>query len=265
MSDHGDPPTVGVFEAPQPTWRFRLVAALVIACFRLMRWRFVVRGLEHVPRSGGAVIAWNHTSHVDFLTVAYAVLRETGRPVRFLAMRELWDHPVLGWVPRFAEAVPVDRGSTRGRADALRDAIAALEEGHLVMVAPEGTISHAFDLLPFRTGAARMAQLAGVPLVPAVSWGSHRLVTTGHPMRLRRAYRIPVTVDVGPPLPAAPDERPAAITERLHRTMGGMVEHAQETYPDGAPAGAWWVPARLGGSAPTVAEVLSEHRARRRR
>jgi 1-acyl-sn-glycerol-3-phosphate acyltransferase len=245
--------------APAPTRRFRLVAWLVIACFRLMRWRFTFRGLEHVPREGGAVVVWNHTSHVDFLVVAYAILRHTGRPVRFLAMRELWDHRWLGWVPRFAEAVPVDRGSSRGRASALADAVAALREGHLVMVAPEGTISHAFDLLPFRTGAARMAELADVPLLPAVTWGSHRLVSTGHPMRLRRAWHIPVTVDVGPPVEHR-GEPATVVTERLHRTMGELVARAQGTYPDGAPAGAWWVPARLGGAAPTVEEVLTERR-----
>jgi len=249
---------------PEPSWRFRAIAAIVIGLLRLMRWRFAITGTSHVPREGGAVLAWNHTSHVDFLCVAYAVYRETGRPVRFMALRELFDHPVVGWVPRFVEALPVDRASTRGRGEALREAIDALAAGHLVMIAPEATISEAFDLLPFRTGAARMAELGDVPLLPAVSWGSHRLVTTGRPMGLRRAYRIPITVDIGAPIPREPGEASSIVTERLHRRMGELVEHAQESYEDGTPAGAWWVPARLGGSAPTVEEVVAEHRAARR-
>lgn len=243
---------------PRPTWRFRLVAALVVGCIRLLGWRFTIDGIEHVPRRGGAVVAWNHTSHVDFLCVAYAIWRHTRRPVRLLAHRELWDHRWLGWVPRLADAVPVDRGSSLGRAEALGDAVDALEEGHLVMVAPEGTISRTFELMRFRTGAVRMAELADVPLVPAVTWGSHRLVTTGHPLRFRRARRIPVTVRFAPPVGRAPGESAAVVTDRLHRVMGEMVDRAQRHYPDGAPRGAWWVPARLGGSAPTRQDAGAE-------
>lgn len=250
---------------PRPTWRFRFVAALVIGCLHLMRWRFTITGIEHVPRRGGAVIAWNHTSHVDFLCVAYAIWRHTGRPVRLLAHRELWDDRGFGWVPRLADAVPVDRGSSRGRAEALRDAVAALAAGHLVMVAPEATISRTFELLRFRTGAARMAELADVPLVPAVTWGSHRLVTTGRRLRLRRAYRIPVTVTFAAPVERRPRETATVVSDRLHRTMGAMVEAAQRDYPDGAPAGAWWVPARLGGSAPTTHAHVSERPTERAR
>lgn len=242
---------------------FRIVARIVIVLVSTMRWRVTTEGLRNVPVEGGAVITWNHTSHVDYLVTMWDVYRRLGRDVRFLALRELWDSRAFGWVPRFANAVPVDRGSHGGRAGALRDAIVALERGDLVMVAPEGGISESFELLPFRTGAARMAQLAGVPIVPSVSWGSHRLVTTGHPIRLRRAWRIPVEVRFGEPIHVAPDDDPVEVTERVRRTTEAMLHEVQARYLDGAPNGAWWVPARLGGGAPPHDDVLRRRRLRR--
>ena len=235
---------------PRPTYRFRFVARLVIVLAALLRWRIRARGVEHVPREGGAVLTWNHTSHVDFLVTAYVVYRRLGRPVRFLAMGELWSSPWLGWVPRLAEAVPVHRGSASGRAGALQHAVTALREGHLVMVAPEGGISTSFELLRFRTGAARMAQLAGVPVVPTASWGSHRFSTTGHSLRLSDAVGLPVEVAFGRPCTVAPGEDVRDVSEELRSRTQTLVDELQRTYPDGAPEGAWWVPARLGGGAP---------------
>jgi 1-acyl-sn-glycerol-3-phosphate acyltransferase len=247
----------------RPPPGFRFVAAIVILLVNSMRWRVTTEGLEHVPLEGGAVITWNHTSHVDFLVTMWDVYRRLGRDVRYLALRELWDSKAFGWVPRLANAVPVDRASAGGRSHALRDAIAALQDGDLVMVAPEGTISESFELLPFRAGAARMAQLAGVPVIPSVSWGSHRLVTTGHPIRFRRAWRIPVTVRFGEPIHIAADADPIEVTERIRAATETLLHEVQAAYPDGAPAGAWWVPARLGGGAPPHDETVLRRTLRR--
>lgn len=236
--------------APRPTLRFRVIAWLVIAFVRVARWRVRTRGLEHVPPTGGAVIAWNHHGHVDFVMTAWDIYRQLGRPVRFLAMRELWESKRFGWVARFADAIPVSRTSGHDRDRALADAVAALREGHLVVVAPEGGISTSFELGPFRTGAARMAQLADVPLLPSVSWGSHRLTTTGHPFGPWQARGIPIEVAFGPPVPIASGADPADVTADLHQRMTDMLHDVQERYPDGAPPGAWWVPARLAGGAP---------------
>lgn len=239
---------------------YRFVAALVRLCYRLARWRVDARGYEHLPERGGAVLTWNHTSHVDFALTVVPMLGRTGRWVRFLALRELWDSPLLGWVPRLARCVPVERGSSNGRLEAFRHAVDALGGGDLVMVAPEGTISESFELLPFRAGAVRMAQAAGVPVIPTASWGTHRFVTTGHPASLRRAWRLPVVVRMGEPLHVAPDEDPRAASERLQQATQELLDEARAAYPDGAPDGAWWVPRALGGSAPSHDEVLRRHR-----
>src|SRR5690606_16312761 len=120
---------------PRPTLRFRVVAWVVIALVRVLRWRLRTTGLRHVPREGGAVITWNHHGHIDFVLTAWDLYRRLGRPVRYLAMRELWSSPTLGWVPRFADAIPVTRTSEGDRDRALADAVHALRDGHLGMVA----------------------------------------------------------------------------------------------------------------------------------
>jgi 1-acyl-sn-glycerol-3-phosphate acyltransferase len=248
----------------RPTLRFRIVAWIVILAVRVARWRVRVEGLEHVPAHGGAVITWNHHSHVDYLLTMLDIYRRLGRPGRYLAKRELWRSPAFGWVPRFADAVPVDRADGEDRDRALNEAVEALRAGDLVLVAPEGGISRSFELQPFRTGAARMAQRAGVPLIPSVGWGSHRLVTTGRRFSPRRAWRIPVTVRYGPPIEVGPHADPVEVTAQLHEVTERMLDEVQRHYPDGSPAGAWWVPARLGGGAPTSTSTGRVRRSGRR-
>jgi len=231
----------------QLTWRWRVLARIIIIVVRLLRWRIDVRGLEHVPRRGGAVLAYNHHSYVDFVMVGWPIIRVLHRPLRFLAKREIWTSNKIGWVVRWARAIPVDRSSLRGRAAAFDGAIDALRCGDLVAVAPEQTISPSLELLPFKPGAARMAAAAGVPLVPTISWGSHRFHTVGR--RPRWSWRLPVTVRYGEPLFPGLDDDPVEVTEELRRRMAVLLDEVRRDYPDGAPVGAWWVPARLGGGA----------------
>lgn len=242
------------------TLKWRVLAAITITLVTLARWRIRARGLRHVPTEGGAVLAFNHHSYVDFLMLAWPVVRGLRRPVRFLAKREIWASPRAGWVVRWAEAVPVDRGSAAARAGAFDAAIDALAGGDLVAVAPEQTISPSLDLLPFRSGAVRMAQAAGVPIVPVIGWGSQRFLTKGS--RARLATRIPVTVRFGPPILVPPDADPLAATEELREVMRRLLDEEIAAYPDGTPAGAPWVPARLGGGAPPHDEVVAAHEQR---
>lgn len=220
---------------------------------RLQSWRIRVRGLESIPRHGGAVLVANHTSFWDFFTTAAGPYLAWRRPVRILAKASLFQAPVIGPIMRGAGHIPVQRA--RG-ARALSDAVAALRRGELVLVLPEQTISPSFELLPFKRGAARMAAEAGVPLVPAVSWGTHRFHTVGR--RPHWSWRLPVEVIYGRPLTPEPTDEPAVVMEQLRERMHGLLDQVQRNYPDGAPADAWWVPARLGGGAPTL-EAAEEH------
>lgn len=254
-----DPPAEPGPSTLTPQWRVvQRIAEFVVRI--LFRWRVRVEGLDHVPRDRGAVLVYNHHGYFDFVMVGWAIVRELRRPARFLAKSEIWRNPLGRLVVEGVRAVPVERGSSTGRHGALDAAIAALRKGDLVVVAPEQTISRSFDLLPMKSGAVRMAQAAGVPIVPVAGWGSHRFHTKGHGPHW--AARIPVVVRYGAPIEIGADEDVHAATERVAAVLGAMVDEVQRSYPDGTPAGAWWVPARLGGGAPPHEDVLAEHTAR---
>ncbi|MBW3620787.1 MAG: 1-acyl-sn-glycerol-3-phosphate acyltransferase [Actinobacteria bacterium] len=246
---------------PGLTWFWRAIGVVARVLFRgALGWRPDIAGLEHVPRASGAVLAFNHHSYVDVVFVAWSIVLDLRRPVRFLAKREIWRSP-LRPVVRLAGAVPVDRTDASSRHGAYAAAISALADGELVAVAPEQTVSPSFELLPFRTGAVRMAQQAGVAVVPVVGWGTHRAAAKGR--RLRWQRHLPVVVRYLEPVPVPPDADPVAVTRELEARMAAALEEVQRAYPDRPrPGEEWWLPARLGGTAPTHAEVLAEHERR---
>jgi 1-acyl-sn-glycerol-3-phosphate acyltransferase len=236
------------------------VLAFARSVFAVQGLRFTVLGTERIPATGGAVLAMNHVGYFDFTYGGYAALK-IGRVVRFMAKQEVFGHPVAGPLMRGMRHIPVDRSLGAGSYAA---AVAALRSGELVGVFPEATISRSFELKDFKTGAARMAAEAGVPLLPVVIWGSQRVWTKDVPKRLGRT-RTPITVSVGSPVDATGD--PVAATARLREAMAAQLHEVQAAYPDEPGAeGDWWLPARLGGSAPTperAAELDAEEAARR--
>jgi 1-acyl-sn-glycerol-3-phosphate acyltransferase len=126
-------------------------------------------------------------------------------------------------------------------------------------VFPESTISRSYVPRPLKSGAARMALEAGVPLVPVVVWGGHRVWTVGRkPVRQRR---VPVTIWVDEPLPVAAGEDRAEVTARLAVRLRELVDKALSEYPDGPrPGDDWWLPAHVGGGAPTPEEAAAAER-----
>jgi 1-acyl-sn-glycerol-3-phosphate acyltransferase len=233
---------------PRANLLYHVAARLAMAPISLQRWRLDVEGLENVPRAGGAVMVLNHTSFVDFFAAGRMPFLHLGRPVRMLAKVSLFKSRLLGPIMRAAGHIPVDRSAGK---DALAAAVAALRRGEFVGVLPEQTISPSLELLPFKTGAVRMAQEADVPVIPAVSWGSHRFWTTGDGPHL--AWRLPVHIRYAPPV--RPEGDPESSTDAIRTLMAEMLADVQRRYRDGLPEGARWVPARLGGSAPTVGEA----------
>lgn len=230
-----------------------LVAALRSFIF-VMGWDIRITGDEHIPASGGAVIATNHVGYLDWLFVGLAA-RRRGRNTRFLAKQELWGHRISGPVMRGARHIPVDRyGSPQ---HSVERAVEALRRGEIVGMFPEATISRSFVPAPGKSGSARMAMAAGVPLIPGAVWGSQRLLTKGRPRNLQRG--IVITADFGEPVPYEPDESPAEVTRRLMDRITDLADRAARCYPDqpSGPGDDWWVPAHLGGSAPTVEEALA--------
>jgi 1-acyl-sn-glycerol-3-phosphate acyltransferase len=222
--------------------------------FAALGLRFVVQGAQHLPREGGAVLASNHVSYLDFAFVGFGT-REAGRLVRFMAKESVFRHPVSGPLMRGMHHIPVDRAA--GSA-AFRDALAALKAGELVGVFPEATISRSFELKEFKPGAARMAQAAGVPLVPTIVWGGQRIYTKGRPRDLRGRGKA-VLVAFGEAMtPGRRDDGDAVNAELLAR-MGTLLDQVRAAYPQ-RPAGdddRWWLPASMGGTAPTPEEAAA--------
>ncbi|MEE6167353.1 MULTISPECIES: lysophospholipid acyltransferase family protein [unclassified Mycolicibacterium] len=208
--------------------------------------RITFRGVENLPATGGAVVAINHTSYVDFLPAALAAT-ERGRRMRFMIKAEMQQVKPVNFLIRHTGTIPVDREAGAG---AYALAVQSLRHGELVGVYPEATISRSFELKEFKTGAVRMALEADVPIVPLIVWGVHRIWTKDHPKSVGRK-KFPVTVAVGQPL--APTGTVEQLDARLRTTMTDLLDRVQREYP--APAGQYWVPRRLGGSAPTLQEA----------
>ncbi len=227
---------------------YRLIVALGGAFFRLLSLRRTVIGSEHVPLSGGAVLAISHFSYLDFALAEWAIWRDRRRYTRFLATAASFRHPLSGPLMRSMGHIPVVRDAG---GHAYEHAVAALQRGEVVGVFPEGRVSASFTLLPLRTGAVRMAQAAGVPVVPCVIWGSHRVLTRTRRASLWRARRTPVSIIFGEPLTISPGEESDEATRTLHQRMEQLLAQAQDAYPEPAPPGAWWSPAHRGGGAPT--------------
>ncbi|GHA00779.1 lysophospholipid acyltransferase family protein [Streptomyces echinoruber] len=230
---------------------YRPVIGLALAMFRVWDLKIDCRGSENIPRSGGAVLVSNHISYLDFVFNGLAA-RPQKRLVRFMAKESVFRHRVAGPLMRGMKHIPVDRA--QGEA-AYAHALDSLRSGEVVGVFPEATISQSFTLKTFKSGAVRLAQEAGVPLVPMALWGTQRLWTKGRPRTFRRSH-LPVTIRVGAPLEAPRGQYAGALTARLRERVQELLEAAQRAYP-GRPKGpddTWWMPAHLGGTAPAPEE-----------
>jgi 1-acyl-sn-glycerol-3-phosphate acyltransferase len=216
--------------------------------FKVLDLKFQLTGTENVPRTGGAVIALNHISYVDFVLGGFGAL-PSKRLVRFMAKEVLFRNRYSGPLMRGMHHIPVDRSA--GTAS-YRKAIEYLNAGEVVGVFPEATISRSFELKEFKSGTVRMAAEADVPVIPMILWGTQRMLTKDHPRDFSRHRTIAITV--GEPIRVTPADDPAEATAHLRSTMAGMLDRTIRAYPE-QPAGAWWLPASYGGGAPTPEEA----------
>jgi 1-acyl-sn-glycerol-3-phosphate acyltransferase len=224
--------------------------------FKALGIRFQMRGLEHIPRSGPAVLACNHISYVDFIFGGYAA-HKSGRRVRYMAKKEIFDHPLAGPMMRSLHHISVDRSDgLTSYAEALR----YLGDGEVVGMFPEATISYTYELKDFKTGAIRLAGEAGVPLIPVVLWGTQRMLPKGRERDFHRGQTLAITV--GEPMhPTTQDS--FGQTVELKTRMSTLLDETIRAYPERPPA-AWWLPKSYGGSAPDASEVEQLYRDERR-
>ncbi|WP_426998743.1 lysophospholipid acyltransferase family protein [Pseudarthrobacter sp. N5] len=133
-------------------------------------------------------------------------------------------------------------------------AVAKLRAGEYLAILPEAGVSRSFKGRECKTGAARMAAEAGVPIIPVSVWGSHRLMTRDHGFSARRAWKAPVRVHIGEALRFPPESGTDAATSRLRAELQLCIDAGIADFPVPAQPGEWWMPADLGGGAPSEEE-----------
>ncbi len=240
------------------------IIVLAKTLFKVLGQKITITGAENIPREGGALMAFNHVGYVDFVYGGLAAQPAGGRLVRFMAKKEIFDHPVGGPIMRSLHHIPVDRGDGIG---SFHHAVDLLRKGELVGIFPEATISRAMEVKEIKSGAVRIAQEAGVPIIPVALWGTQRMMTKDHPKDFKRGKSI--HIHVGEPFFPSSDDANTE-TARLHDVLSGLVDQTIAGYPaEEQPPGSWWLPARFGGSAPTLEEAVEldaeERRERARR
>lgn len=217
------------------------------------------RGTEHVPPSGGVILAANHISHADPVFVAEYVVHATGRIARFMAKSTLFRGrgPVgglVGRVMRGAAQIPVHR-DTADASLALRDAVAALQAGECIVIYPEGTVSRDPQKWPMtaKTGVARLALLSGAPVVPLGQWGAQEVLDTYRRRGVHPFPRHDVVLQAGPAVDLSPWRGRALTGEVLREATAAVMADITALVAD-----------LRGEPAPTEAFVWSGTRRERR-
>jgi 1-acyl-sn-glycerol-3-phosphate acyltransferase len=177
---------------------WRLGLAFVGPAARAL-FRIRVTGIEHVPADGPAIVASNHVSALDGPVLAIVIGRDRRRMTRFITGAEFFAKPTFGWVLRLFRQIPIRRGG--GDENALDDAIRTVRSGAIAGIFPEGRVNPAPDdgLQRGRSGVARIALLAGAPVVPVAIWGTQERWPRGG-LRWGRPWRPRIAVVFGPPI-----------------------------------------------------------------
>ena len=217
---------VGLLNAVVAGYIFLLVPEYLL---RFLAWilthlvyRFRVRGEEHIPTAGPAVLVCNHVSYVD----AVLLMAASPRPIRFIMDHRIFAMPVLGALFRLGKAIPIapQKDDPEAYERAFAEARRVLDKGDLLAIFPEGGLTRDGQLAEFKGGLMKILQTHPVPVVPMALrglWGSFFSRKDGPAMTrpFRRGLLSRVTLDVAAPLPAA-TVTPAALRERVAALLG---------------------------------------------
>ena len=220
------------------------VIILVKGIWKYLGFKFDFQGDHNIPRKGGAILAINHVSYLDFAIAGTGAL-PVKRFVRFMAKKELFDNKIAGPLLRGMHHINVDRSNG---APSYVAALKALKAGEIIGIFPEATISTSFEIKQLKSGALRLAVDAGAPVIPTIVWGGQRVYTKGVKPNLKRG-KTPVSVLFGEPIHFGNDADIEIAGQELRQVMISMLKQVQEKYPD-SHVGQRWAPARLGGTAP---------------
>ena len=220
--------------------------------WRYLGLQFHFEGEAHIPRKGGAILAMNHIGYLDFALIGTAAL-PSGRLVRFMAKKEIFDNKLAGPLMRGMHHICVDRSSGSSSFVA---ALRYLRAGEVIGIFPEATISRSFEIKELKTGAVRLAMGSDTPIIPTIVWGSQRVFTKKVKANWKR-NKFPITVAFGQPFIVKKGQDVDEAEGQLRQLMKDLLTKVQNQYPD-SHVGQRWAPARLGGTAPTPQQVEIE-------
>ena len=203
-------------------WRF--AALLVGIVFRLF-FQLRYAGISRVPASGRGIMAANHVSALDGAVLGLAASERRKRVTRFLVAAEFLKGRWFSWALRRFEQIPVRRG-TRDTA-ALETAITTVRAGALAGIFPEGKVNVGTELLPGKSGVARIALATQAPVIPVGIWGTQdRWPHAG--LHWRRPWRPGLAVTFGEPIEPKGEHDSADDVQRfLDQVMSGIAEQVE--------------------------------------
>lgn len=202
----------------------RLIIPLVKVAMKAQGLQITIEGAEHIPAQGAGLIACNHTSYADFIFAGIPAQLRGKRLVRFMTKREIFDVKGVGALMRAMKHIRVDR---KAGASSLEEAVRRLDQGQLVGIFPEGTISRTFELGPLKSGAVRIAQSADAPLIPMAMWGAQQIWTKGHKKQLGR-HKFAIWMKVGEPIDTSGDIEHATV--QLAQAMQDLLDDVQRDF-----------------------------------
>ncbi|KVL14726.1 MFS transporter [Burkholderia ubonensis] len=198
-----------------PEFLLRFVAWVLVHTF----YRIRLVHAERIPEEGAAVLVCNHVSYVDALVLAAA----SPRPIRFVMDHRIFRTPFASWVFRHAKAIPIAprHEDPEMLARAYDACVAALQEGELVCIFPEGKLTKTGDINTFHHGVTEILRRTSAPVIPMALrglWGSvfSRHADARWPRPVKRGVMSRLTLAVGEPMPAAlatPEALQAAVAE----------------------------------------------------
>lgn len=180
------------------------------------------RGVENLPQGGGLLVC-NHVSYVDTIVLQLAC----PRPIRFIAQEEFFHAPILGWVLKLFQTIPI---SAKKAKEGLQTAVDRVQAGELVCIFPEGELTRTGKLMGFKKGFELIAHKAGAPVIPVhldSLWGSI-FSFYGNRYFLKLPHKVPfrVTVSFGKPL-ASEEVSTMAVRQRI-LDLGEAAFHARK-------------------------------------
>jgi 1-acyl-sn-glycerol-3-phosphate acyltransferase len=202
---------------------FYRIVQIIVARGSALVYRARIRGREHLPKTGGYVLAPSHRSMMDIPFLAYV----TPKRVRFMGKVQVFKIPVIGFLFSALGGFPVQRDGTDRKA--VRDSIEILKGGEPLVVYPEGTRQHGPAIQPLQPGAAYLAIRAGVPVVPVGIAGTEEIFRS-HGTKVPRFGRVAIVV--GEPIQPPPRGGGSVKREAVDELTAVLAKHLQEVFDE---------------------------------